>query len=242
MDLKNEQILMDFGLTENEAKVYMGLLKLGSVTAGEITKKSGIHRATVYDILERLTEKGLVSYSIKANRKYFEAVDPNQLLSLLEDKKEKIQSILPELLMQRKLSKEPQEATIFKGKKGMKSVYEDVLKEAKEILVYGAEGKFKDIMQHYFTIWQKRRVKARIPAKIIYSETIRGKRLKEEIKYVKIKYIPKEYATPANTLIYSNKIVIMVWGQEPIATMIRSKEIVTAYTSFFNLLWKIAKK
>ena len=63
----NTKILEAAGLTGNEIKVYLALLELGSVTAGEILKKIEIHRGAVYDTLDKLMEKGLVSYVIKAN-------------------------------------------------------------------------------------------------------------------------------------------------------------------------------
>ena len=66
-------LLEELGLTKNESKVYLALLELGSTAAGPLIKKIGMHRAAVYDIIDLLTGKGLVSYVIKANRKYFEA-------------------------------------------------------------------------------------------------------------------------------------------------------------------------
>ena len=63
--------LKDFGLTQNEEKVYLKLLEIGSSSAGLLIKKTGMHRAAVYDNIDSLTEKGLVSHVIKANRKYF---------------------------------------------------------------------------------------------------------------------------------------------------------------------------
>ena len=87
----NTKILEKAGLTNNEIKVYLALLSLGSVSAGEIIKKSELHRAAVYDTLERLMDKGLVSYVIKANRKYFEAAMAKNLVEIIEKKRKKNQ-------------------------------------------------------------------------------------------------------------------------------------------------------
>ena len=62
-----EELLAEFGLTRNEIRVYLTLLKMGSALAGEITEKTGIHRRNIYDSLERLQEKGLVSFVIINN-------------------------------------------------------------------------------------------------------------------------------------------------------------------------------
>ena len=111
------KILEEAGLTKNELTVYKALLQLGSTTAGPLTKKSGIHRSRVYESLNRLIEKGLVSYKIKANRKYFQAQNPEALVDFIEEKKQKIQSIVPELKAMQIFKPEKQEANVFEGYK-----------------------------------------------------------------------------------------------------------------------------
>ena len=134
------QLLESLGLSKNEAKTYLALLKLGSVPAGPLIKDLGMHRAAVYNLLDLLIDKGLVHYVIQANRKYFEAQKPARLFELIQTKQQKLKQqeqklnqFLPELELQRKLSKETQEGTVYKGKKGLKSIFEDILKN-KELL------------------------------------------------------------------------------------------------------------
>lgn len=57
-------LLVKLGLTTNEATVYDCLLGLGITTAGKIIKKTHLHRNIVYDNLEKLIKKGLVSFVI----------------------------------------------------------------------------------------------------------------------------------------------------------------------------------
>src|SRR3989344_6526435 len=240
-------LLEELGLTKNEIKVYLALLELGSTAAGPLIKKLGMHRAAVYDIIDLLTGKGLVSYVIKANRKYFEAQDPDRLLEYLEskkqdliDKEEKLKQFLPELQLKRKLSKEEQEGTIYKSKKGLKSVFEDILKEKKPWFVFGATGQFKELFNAYFIHFHKRRVKTKIPLKIIFNEDIRKQKRGEELKLCQIKYLPKSYISPSTTYIYGDKIAIINWSSEPIAFLMRSKPVADSYKSFFGVLWKMA--
>ncbi len=54
------QQLKAVGFTEYEAKSYISLVKLGTVTAYQVSKDSGIPRARIYDILKNLVEKGIV--------------------------------------------------------------------------------------------------------------------------------------------------------------------------------------
>ena len=50
------------------------------------------------------------------------------------------------------------------------------------------------------------------------------------------------YDTPATTWIYRDKIAIIVWSDQPIATLIRSKDIADSYRQFFNILWNSSKE
>ena len=159
----------------------------------------------------------------------------------INDKKKLIKDILPELELKRKLNQEPQEATIYKGMKGIKSIAEDVLKTKKEMLIFGAEGKFFDILSHYAVNWHKRRGKLKIPIKIIYNEKIRKKREKKNFPSTRMRFNENLEESPATTWIYGEKIAIVVWSDQPIATLIRSNEVAKSYQQFFGILWKNSK-
>ena len=243
MDVK--LALESVGLAGNEIKVYLALLDLGSALAGEITKKSGVNRTNVYDALDRLMERGLVSYVIQSNRKYFEATTPDRLIKYLDkkeqeikNKKELVTSVLPELENRRKLSREPQEATIYKGRQGLKSVAEEVLNTRKPILVFGAEGKFFQLFTHYAEQWHMRRGRLNIPLKIIFNERLRNVKSNAHFPKAQIRFNAHMYDTPATTWIFEDKVAIVVWSEQPLVTLIRSKEVATSYKQFFTILWQ----
>ena len=175
------------GLTKNDRKVYLALLELGSATVSDLVKKTGLHRSYTYDILDKLIDVGLTSFIIKNNKKYFNVENLERVLQILKDKEVKIKEdekeinkILPELIKRQKIAVEKQEARIFVGKEGIKSILEDILKTKKDFIAFGAEGKFKDIFKWYFDNWQKRRSKLRLKYKIIYNSKLKGKRPTKE--------------------------------------------------------------
>lgn len=242
-----EYFLESLGLSKNEVKTYVALMELGSVPAGPLIKRLGMHRAAVYNLLDILIDKGLVHYVVQANRKYFEAQKPERLFELIDSKKQKLddqekqlEKILPELELRRELSKESQEGTVYKGKKGLRSVYEDML-NCKEILAFGTTGKFKELFHAYFVHWQRRRVQKKIKLKIIYAESVRKLEREKELGLVEIKYMPDIGITPSSTFIYGDKVVIVMWSTVPMAFMMRSKNVAESHRHFFNLLWKQAK-
>lgn len=239
--------LLQLGFTENEAKVYLALLETGLSTITKLISKTNLHKQIIYDNLQRLTAKGLVSYVIQSNRKYFNAVSPEKIRDILEEQKKELESrenllqeILPQLLARKEESRSKQSlATIYYGKKGLKSILEEILKQKEEVLSYGAEGKFKQLFGPYWDNYNRRREKLTIRFKVIWNEKLRGKR--ENIAYLDAKYIPKEFDNPASTLIYGDKTAIILWEDVPFAVLIESQKITASYKNTFNLLWNIAK-
>jgi HTH-type transcriptional regulator, sugar sensing transcriptional regulator len=65
------------GLTKYEALVYIGLLKVAGATATELHEISGVPRASVYPVLDRLVQRNLVSVS-HSTPKRFNAVAPEE--------------------------------------------------------------------------------------------------------------------------------------------------------------------
>ncbi|MBI2146690.1 helix-turn-helix domain-containing protein [Candidatus Woesearchaeota archaeon] len=132
--MEETALLEGIGLTKGGIKVYFALLELGPSTTGEIIKKAKVSRSKVYEMLERLIDKGLVSFVIKENTKYFEAADPEHILhyvqrekSLLEEKEEELRKVLPALKEKQHFGRVPQTATVYEGIKGIKTMYSDVI-------------------------------------------------------------------------------------------------------------------
>lgn len=235
MDL---EILKQAGLTQNEAKVYQALLEIGPSLAGQISRKSGLHRRTVYDVTEMLIKKGLIGYILKNRRRLFEAASPNVFLDIIKEKENNIQTILPEMLLQYQKTKEKQETNFYKGKAGLKTVFEDQIETGKEILVIGASTLAYDILKYYFKWFDKLRQQHKIKTKIIFN-----KRENIKIPLSEIKYLPQKYSSPLAINIYGDKVAIILWSKEnPLAIVIKNKEISEGYKKYFELMWKIAKK
>ena len=86
----NTQILEKIGFTKGEIKVYFSLLKLGNTSSGPIIKDSGIAGSKVYEILNKLKNKGLVSETIREKTKHFQASAPSRVLDYINSKEREI--------------------------------------------------------------------------------------------------------------------------------------------------------
>ncbi len=236
--MEQTDVLEEFGLTKNQSKVYLKLLQLGPSLASQVSGQTRINRSLTYTILKELAEKGLVSYFIQNNKKYFQAAQPREFLNILKEKEEKIKEILPRL-EKINILPESEKVEVFKGQEGLKTVLNDFLKY-KEYYVIGGVGKSIEALPYFIDGWHKRRIKLKITRHVIISEDARGKKV-SKFPLTEARYLPKQYETFESTTIYGNKVVHTIWVQNPLAIVIESKKIHDAYMKQFNLLWKIAK-
>lgn len=235
------EALRKLGLTEIEEKVYLTLLEEGPSLAGHISRKSGIHRRMVYDATERLIKKGLVSYILKNNRRVFEAVDPEQLMRLVNEHEEAIKQVLPQLKLAYSLSKEKQETNFFKGHAGLKSVFEDQIKECKELCILAPSPTAYAMFPAYFHWFDERRKQKHMKVRMISDE--KNSKAFKNVKLAEIKNLPNLGSQATSTNIYADKVAIIYWHREkPFVVLIKHREIADAYRTYFEHLWKVAKK
>jgi len=232
----NPEILKQAGLTQNEAIVYKTLLELGPSLAGQISRKSGLHRRSVYDTTEMLIKKGLIGYILKNNRRLFQVSSPKRFLELIKEKEKEIEEIIPEMLSFYEKTKEKEETNFYKGKQGLKTVFEEQL-ESKEILILGASESAFDILPFYFRWYDLARKKKKIKVRIISPDKLK------KIPLAEIRLLPQKYSSPLAVNIYGDKVAIILWSKEnPIAIVIKNEEISSGYKKYFELIWKEARK
>lgn len=99
MDIKYEnqlKNLKEIGLTKNEAKIYISLIRLGKGTANEVAKESGVTYGRIYEILRSLEQKSLVTL-IPDKTKIFIPTNPENLNKIIEDKESKLNKLKDEV-------------------------------------------------------------------------------------------------------------------------------------------------
>ena len=230
--------LVPLGLTHTEAKIYVTLIDLGRAQAGIISRKTGIHRRSVYDALERLIEKGLVSYIKENDKRFYVPADPQRLDELVHQTQADLGSILPGLKAKYGEAKQKQETVFYRGVEGIKAIFDDQLVVGEDIFIMGASKNAPDILKYYLPHYTAKRVSKKVKLHLIYA----GKRTSDvSIPLSEIKYLSDEFASPVSTNIYGDKVAIILWGFEPVAILIKNKDIATTYRAYFELLWKLAK-
>ncbi|MFH1500795.1 MAG: helix-turn-helix domain-containing protein [archaeon] len=239
------EILEEIGLTKSEIRVYMALLELGASTTGKIIDKSGASSSKIYEILDKLIQKGLASFIIKQGVKYFEAAPPKKLMDYMEEKEDKfaeqkqeLKKILPNLEHKRKITEVMSEATIYKGLKGIQTAFFsslDLLEKGEEALVMGIPPRTETLyafLDRFHLVRKEKKVKARV----MVNEAAKGgvKALKND-SLTKVKYMPE--ITPSATLIFKDRTIIFPETSDPFLIVIDSKEVAESFRVQFEMQW-----
>lgn len=238
------ELLQAVGLTGTDAKVYLALLKCGSSTGGGVAKASGLYKANVYASLERLAGLGLASYVEREGKTYFEAADPSRLVQIMEEKKARLQAVLPSiLLMHDQLVK--QEVKVFAGKEGLKTIIEDIVKTKPSEWLDFTSGRTTVLLSHhYMTSWNKRRIKAKIKARMLVNQTPEGiTRARElrQLSYTEVRFLPPDLKSPSHIYIYGSKVALTLWSEDnPFGVLVDNRKIAERFKEFFNWFWKLS--
>lgn len=240
------EIFKELGFTEREIKVYIALLELGSCTVGPISDKSGLQHTKVYETLQKLIEKGLVHYIVVSKTKHFEAANPKEILSLLEERKRKFSSILGELELKQKFAKEKQVAVVHDGFKAIKALFNriaDDLQKGDFYYAFALKEAYRDTSAPFLL----QAFHQKLAEKKITDRAIVNTEVKKEVKSaykdnsnIKLRFIGR--STPVGCIIIKDKVIQLIWGERPTAVETTSSRIYLQYRSFFEELWEEAKE
>jgi sugar-specific transcriptional regulator TrmB len=97
IEQQSKELLKQLGLTEYEAKAYLSLVRFGKCDAEKISSTGNIPLPRVYDTMNALAERGLISIS-RTRPKLFEVVNVKSFFDILKNDErrkteEKIKSI-----------------------------------------------------------------------------------------------------------------------------------------------------
>ncbi|MFH1711109.1 MAG: helix-turn-helix domain-containing protein [Nanoarchaeota archaeon] len=146
---KITRVLEKLGFSPNEIKVYLVLNDHGSTKAGKISKLASVDRSSCYNSLKLLQEKGMVSYVMIGKIKWFQVTGPRRLLDYLHEQEDDVKSILPQLQEMHKSNKIEGQVRMFKGIKGIRSIFMDIIRTGKDNYVFGSEGQFSTRMPEF---------------------------------------------------------------------------------------------
>lgn len=232
------------GLSESEASAYLALLELNEASVAQVALKARLKRPTTYLILESLKEKGLVNMVKRKKKNLFSAEDPRKILDIMEEKKQKMKRIMPELLSFANVLEKKPGIQYFEGWEGIKSVYRDTLDyPGKELRAFFSEVYLTRFDEKFFTdFYYQERINKKIFVRAIMpnNEYIRQLVLHDQEQFRKSKLAPSGiFHMNIEINMYGNGKIGIISFEEDFALIIESKKIYDSLKSLFELVWSL---
>lgn len=245
--------LIQFGLTEKEARIYLAALGLGETLASSLSKKTGISRPTIYGIIANLVKKGLMSNVIRNKINYFYVLPPKylieigeQTLKIQQNKLKNIALILPELelLFQKTKSFRPK-IEYYEGDANINRIYQDICKQKNVTLssFLSDQKLLNNDLVIFHQEYNQRRVQNNIFHQILLPQSEKGLFSKNGFELTEIKLIPNHLVN-FNSIIhlYPGKVNFLNINKQNYAIVIENQEIAATLSSIFDYFWQKAIK
>ncbi len=250
MDQEIIKVLQYFNLSQSEAKVYLGTLKIGRGTAYEIAKVADLKRPTVYVLIESLVGKGLVTVRREGNKTLCFPISPRELVDTWKGRVETLESIQPDLNVFYRQSSYQPKVQVFEGYAGVDAVYNELpplQSKGNEVLLFGSIATILSGFEYLMPKWERAFKNKNNPIReLIFDEPgidekyVR-KRLAMDNPNYQIRMLPTGQFGKTDNIIWQNKIAIFSLDKELFVTIIESEEIVKTYRTLFDAAWQTAK-
>lgn len=248
MQLNVSTVFQHLGLKKEETKVYLACLKKkDGLRVQEIAKETGIKRSTVNLIIERLLQKGFITYYLDGARRVFTAEPPELLAYNFENVLGELKNFIP-ILKTVSGVEIPTKVRFFDGKEDIEKIYADVLltlrmqsRENNELLAVSSGKDVFKVMPNHQKQFIDKRVKEGIPIRWIAPESEISRSLgnsKEEQRKIKF-FDNQKYQFHIELDIYANSVAFFSLDDSPGGVIIESKELSSSLRSFFNLVWDL---
>ncbi len=236
LDLKKE--LSHLGFSETESSVYLALLELGSGSNTQISRKAGLNRITTFEILKRLSTKGIVSGFKMKGVLYFGALNPQILIKQQRDSLGLLEKGLTELIQNKADYKRPK-ITTYSTKEGLKQIYEESLLSKGEILTFTNSKEMKeyfgnDYVDNYVRQRVKKGIRVRgfaISGEVGEQDKLEGKEFLREVCL-----IPDNHKINNEIMIFDDKVALLSTKDE-MGIIIKNQSIAESLRNVWGMLW-----
>lgn len=240
------RVLQTLGFSKNEAAIYFALVKYGELSISSIATKAEVNRRNVYDSVQRLIEKGVVFEILERNETRLQAVDPNKLREIVEEKERLLTSILPDLNKLHSAHPEERAVYIYRGVEGWRNYMRDILRLGEDFYCIGGKGAWLDSRLSSFTPQFLKEAKRK---KISYYHLFDSEVKEVQHEIVKnvgknFRFLPAEFSTPVSVDIFGNRVNICselkIGGVEDdmTVTVIVNSAVAEAYRTWFKFMWE----
>ena len=193
--------LSKFGLTSNQAKVYIFLGKYGSKTAPDVCKALKLPRTETYHLLTTLQSKGIVSATFQHPTRFTALPVEKAVWVLVNAEKERVNSLqqqekviselwntIPEFVTEPETNEN--KFQMLQGNNQVNSKIREMLNSAEsEFLALGSE---KDYLKFYHSDFFEPLSKSEIKYKILASTSDRASYIFDEVDRNQVRRVPSD--------------------------------------------------
>ncbi len=239
--------LKELNLSEGQIAVYAAVLELGISSLNKIQEKTGIERRNIYDILNKLIEKGFITYTVEAGKRTYQCTHPNSLLDEITRKEQSLKSLkekVPQIKDLFTQAKPEVRAEVYRGSDAMKALLNEALEYRAVYWIGGNSGVEKTPLKNWFKHWMAKRVERKC---IMYDLVDHGTSLEglapSDLKKHKQHYyhycaLPRNLSSPMVILIFGNNVAQILWSKQSFAFVLESEEIKESFMRYFEYFWK----
>ncbi|MEK6755332.1 MAG: helix-turn-helix domain-containing protein [Bacteroidota bacterium] len=237
-----QKTLLQLGLSENEAAVYLAALALGPSSILSLSRSSGVKRTTVYSVLLTLQKKGLIIREVRSWKTLYAAERPEKLETIIDARKQDLTRALPDLSALYNLHGEDGSIRFYDGIEAVKSVYEALLKDVRaheDYLIVSDMAQWLALDQEFFLDFVARRAKLPINIRMLTLPTEVGKKYKiKERQYNNIvRFLPESTKLTTNLVIIPKRVVIHQLVEPVFAMTIENPSIIRLHREQFEIMW-----
>ena len=119
------ECLKELGLSDGQIAVYSAILELGISSLNGIHEKTGIERRNIYDILNKLMERGLVTYTTERGKRTYQCTHPNKIIEEIKIRQNALKELedeIPNLANLFSISRPKIGAEVFRGNDSIKAL------------------------------------------------------------------------------------------------------------------------
>jgi len=245
--MKKQQIiksLQNIGLSETDAKVYIGALQLGPTTALKIARISDLKRSTVYLALDSLEKYGLIGVAHQGLKRYFVAEDPKILDNIIKSKYQSLGQILPELNKLHAFKGFDATIKTYHGHEAVKSAYNELIDNLKPKTTYCAisnPDEWLQLDEIFFQKFREKRAKLSLRTQLLLVDTPLAKKIKQFDKNYNhtTKLLPTSLKINSSVTITEGLVMIHQLTEPTNAIVIKNPNTVQFHHELFQLVWHI---
>ncbi len=239
--------LRQFGLHYKDIRVYKAVLTLGKAKSGAIMKESGSGSSSFYSSIELLIEKGLVSYEVKNNVRYYK---PEPLESLIERSREttaSLQTLNIELSKLKPVNVVNGDVDVLEGYHGLERAFMEHVETFSEkttlrIIGFGSEIPQRKALHNFLEKINSVATKKKCKIIILLDGNLKKEiNPTQSLKNKKIYYLPSSNFGPIAYNITNTEVLLSIWGKTPTVVRLRNPIMVESFIKNFDFMVKNSK-